>query len=793
MRILKTHPILGLVNSYMVDSPQPSNISYMWNLGSLLGACLIIQIITGITLAMHYVPSIDLAFVSVEHIMRDVNFGWLIRYLHGAPWDGYFEQTELVERIFCLISVLICQQITTYSGKQSIQIIRWAACPVRSNKIGILYGEDNELDTSSRVQYALSVLSLISRLEHNIKSVVRVTLNLFYIIVRRSNKIVIWSKHLSSVVFKISKPRELIAYVHGIATTNTRGRSRRSNVSSLDSKINANYMKDDSLRELTTTLKALKYINVVKGPKPPKKDRANTSVFSWIKEKLEECRTKDDRYNGLIHIISDVNYLVVCYNLIKGKAGNMTPGSSQETLDKIDLRYFETISSLLKSGKYTFTPNRRIMIPKDGKRGLRSLSIGSPRDKIVQKAVALVLEAVYEPQFTPDSHGFRPNKGVHSALYELYSKGGNYSWVINGDISKCFDTIPHNTTLNLLKSKIICHRTLELIGKSLMNPSIEFSDNNREKIIPNFTGTPQGSILSPVLSNIILHQLDLFMEKHKEKFEVGRVRKVNPKYHSLSNVRFKTRKELKARNLILMKNMSPHDPIDPKFKRMLYVRYADDFVVLLISSLSEAYQWRRKIKDFLHNHLGLTLNVGKTSISNLKKGFDFLGAFIEKKGQVIRKVKGTAGIRRRFSRRLYITAPLVKIISKLKVNKFTKTNHLGSIIATGRKDLVNHTHYDILRFYNSRIRGILYFYSFASNYSHLRRVVWLLHQSCALTLTLKYKLKTIRAVMTKYGKDLTCPLTGIKLYTEKVMKVKHDFKNKRSSINLDELLKGSWY
>lgn len=90
MRLLKSHPILGLVNSYLVDSPQPSNISYMWNFGSLLGACLIIQILTGVFLAMHYTPSVDLAFISVEHIMRDVNYGWLIRYLHANTASFFF-------------------------------------------------------------------------------------------------------------------------------------------------------------------------------------------------------------------------------------------------------------------------------------------------------------------------------------------------------------------------------------------------------------------------------------------------------------------------------------------------------------------------------------------------------------------------------------------------------------------------------------------------------------------------------------------------------------------------------
>nr|QTK22383.1 apocytochrome b [Pneumocystis sp. 'ludovicianus'] len=90
MRLLKTHPLLSILNSYLVDSPQPSNLSYLWNFGSLLGLCLIIQIVTGVTLAMHYTPSIDLAFLSVEHIMRDVNYGWLIRYLHSNTASFFF-------------------------------------------------------------------------------------------------------------------------------------------------------------------------------------------------------------------------------------------------------------------------------------------------------------------------------------------------------------------------------------------------------------------------------------------------------------------------------------------------------------------------------------------------------------------------------------------------------------------------------------------------------------------------------------------------------------------------------
>ncbi len=90
MRLLKSSKLLSIVNSYVVDSPQPSNLSYLWNFGSLLATCLGLQLVTGIILAMHYTPNVDLAFISVEHIMRDVNYGWMIRYLHANGASFFF-------------------------------------------------------------------------------------------------------------------------------------------------------------------------------------------------------------------------------------------------------------------------------------------------------------------------------------------------------------------------------------------------------------------------------------------------------------------------------------------------------------------------------------------------------------------------------------------------------------------------------------------------------------------------------------------------------------------------------
>lgn len=133
------------------------------------------------------------------------------------------------------------------------------------------------------------------------------------------------------------------------------------------------------------------------------------------------------KHNGLIQIISNVNYLIACYYLIKGKPGNMSKGTTPETLDGIKLEYFNNLSLSLKKGTFSFSPTRRIMIPKGvGKSGERPLSIAAPREKIVQKAIGLILEAIFEPLFLDSSHGFRPQRGTHTALKQLHLAGGKF-------------------------------------------------------------------------------------------------------------------------------------------------------------------------------------------------------------------------------------------------------------------------------------------------------------------------------------------------------------------------------
>lgn len=163
MRLLKSNVLLRLLNSYLVDSPQPANISYLWNFGSLLGFCLILQILTGVFLAMHYTPNVDMAFSSVEHIMRDVSAGWALRYTHGAPCDGLFEPTNIVKKFICLLSIILFGLINQLGSEQSIKKQNKAVGPDCILLEGVLYGQVYELETFSWAKYILVILSRICR------------------------------------------------------------------------------------------------------------------------------------------------------------------------------------------------------------------------------------------------------------------------------------------------------------------------------------------------------------------------------------------------------------------------------------------------------------------------------------------------------------------------------------------------------------------------------------------------------------------------------------------------------
>jgi hypothetical protein len=296
--------------------------------------------------------------------------------------------------------------------------------------------------------------------------------------------------------------------------------------------------------------------------------------------------------------------------------------------------------------------------------------------------------------------------------------------VIQGDITKCFDRIPHEIVIKCLGEHIADPGFLGLIKKFLKtgyrNPKTD------EQIKVNKIGIPQGGTLSPVLSNIVLHKLDEFMQDYIKKYEKGKRRKGNPTYKALEYRRRKAKtREERIQYLKQMRNTTAYDVMDPNFKRMLYIRYADDFVVLITGTKQEAELTKIRIKDALLKRCGAELSEEKTIITHMKEGFEFLGTQIRKASrnpEFIRR-EGRKNINKVAVKRLIMNAPLQKILCHLEKAGIIRRKEQHIWRPTGCKWMNNLTHYDIIKLYNYKIQGILNFYRFASNYARLGTII----------------------------------------------------------------------
>jgi len=498
-------------------------------------------------------------------------------------------------------------------------------------------------------------------------------------------------------------------------------------------------------------------------------------------EELKKVNKKNLEHinDKLIHIVSDVNTLILAYEYIKSNPGNSTPGVNPTTLDKIDLKWFHNVSSKLKAGKYKFSAARRSYIPKPGNEGKKiPLTISSPRDKIVQKAILFILEAIYEPSFLDYSHGSRPVRGTHTALKYIKYKFKESKWCIEADIESNFPNINHKILMNLLKKRIACPKFLSLIKNSMKAGYVE-----KGKFFESNIGLFQGNITSPILNNVYLHELDLYMDKLINLFYLGKNRKKNPEYRRFQYLMEKAEGDSsKIKNLRKQRRkVNSKDPFDPGFKRLCYVRHVDDFVVGVIGSREDAMELEEKIRTFLKNELRLTLSPEKTLITHFsKRHITFLGTLIKgtwerekklvavKRNGVIRKEKVTS--------RTVLKAPIKLLFEKVTLNGFFKKRN-NEFVPTYVGRCINLDHENILRYYNSIIRGILNYYSFVNNHKSLGSLIHGFKFSCARTLALKYKLRHVSKVFRKFGSKLKKSRESeIELYIPKTFKPSKMFK-----------------
>ena len=478
----------------------------------------------------------------------------------------------------------------------------------------------------------------------------------------------------------------------------------------------------------------MRKISVKAGPNRKKRSSRGSAGKEVPKRVLRAMTIKE---------VANLKNLVLAYELIKSKPGNMTPGVNMETLDGISKEYLLKVQAKLLAGKYEFPAARRVEIPKPGKPGeTRPLTIASPRDKLVQKAMQLIMEPHYEEQFSASSHGFRPGRGTHTAVLQVDAQLQSAQYIVEADFSKAFDSISHSKLMEIIARHISDEKLLRLIRSGLksgwMDRFGELHDNLG-------VGTPQGSILSPLLCNIFLHELDIFMETLKAKHEKGVKKGRNKEHESLTNKvkwmrttgKAQTERE-RYRDLLKKMLLVPSQTFDDNYVRINYVRYADDFIIGVQGSLTIAQQVLAEVSEFVTKELGLKLNDSKTGIVPIKeRACGFLGYLFRapyKAGssrgtEVIREPNSQRLVRRRKKERMSIFMDYQKVLKRLEQNKFIRlrkrpgSNDETMLRGTFRGNLINLDHADILRYYNSVIRGIYNYYCTVNNMSKVARVI----------------------------------------------------------------------
>ena len=446
--------------------------------------------------------------------------------------------------------------------------------------------------------------------------------------------------------------------------------------------------------------------------------------------------------NNLSVIMSDPDFLIGCWHKIKSKKGGTTPALTPETLDGIDRDWFEKVSTEFTNGKFSFSTAKRIYIPKPRKKNKRPLTIPNPRDKIVQEAMRFLLELIFEPIFRDSSHGFRPKRGCHSALNRIRLTFGGTMWFIEGDITQMYSTLNHTILTNLIKKKVDDQAFIDLLYKYMRTEYRE----ERGKDMPMKIGVSQGGVLSPLLSNIYMHPFDEWMEGYLvPKFTRGNRRKANPEY--TKSVRSGSSRDA------IVKGIRPGLGNDSSYRRLKYIRYADDFLIGVIGGKEDCIKIREEIRRKLSEDLVLELNLEKTKITHSRKDSAyFLGYKIHltKESKVPVRIDSRRKLRR-LTPRPILDAPILKKVQDLKDNKFAKG--IGNPTRNGR--FIHLSIADIINHYRSIERGILGYYSMANNYGRLAaRMHYILKYSCVLTIASKMRLRTMKRVFNKYGSNL---------------------------------------
>ena len=429
---------------------------------------------------------------------------------------------------------------------------------------------------------------------------------------------------------------------------------------------------------------------------------------------------------------------LLAYGNIYPNQGAMTPGASTETADGMSEEKIDQITGLMRRERYRFAPARRVYIPKkNGK--LRPLGLPSWSDKLVGEVVRLLLEAYYEPGFSERSHGFRKKHGCHTALREIRETWTGTTWFIEGDISDCFGSLDQDILIGILAEKIHDQRFLRLIRNMLKAGYLEDWEYHE-----TLSGSPQGGVVSPILSNIYLDKLDKYVEQELiPHYTRGAHRRSNPEYGRIETQLRKARRHgnrAAARDLGKQMRTLPYgDPMDPGYRRLRYLRYADDHILGFTGPRAEAEEIKTKLAAFLRETLGLELNQEKTLITRARsKPARFLGYNITVQHSNAKHFRG----QRTVNGKVALRVP--QDVVKAQCARYRQHGKPWP-----RRKLQNLHDYDIVRIYGAEYRGTVNYYLLAQDVWRLEILKWNALTSMLKTLASKHH-STVTKMAARY-------------------------------------------
>ena len=475
----------------------------------------------------------------------------------------------------------------------------------------------------------------------------------------------------------------------------------------------------------------------------------------------EHCKDSSYKFERLYRILFNEELFYVAYQKIASNGGSTTKGSDGRSIDGMSLARIETLIASLKDESYQPHPSRRVHIPKkNGK--TRPLGIPAFEDKLVQEVVRMILEAIYEGHFETTSHGFRPKRSCHTALLHIQKTFSGAKWFIEGDIKGFFDNIDHDVLVGILRERISDDRFIRLIWKFLKAGYVEdWTFHN------TYSGTPQGGIVSPILANIYLDKLDKYVKEYIRHFDMGTKRRPGKESNDLANERKRTVRKLKkvkdgtekAALVARLKAIEQEraafpngDEMDESYRRLKYIRYADDFILGVIGSKEEAQRIKEDIKSFLSASLALELSEEKTLITHTGKSAKFLGyeITVTRDNHQRRDVRGC--LRRTYGKRVRLNVSMATLRDKLLeygAMEIKLRNGKEVWKPKCRSGLIFNDDLEILDRYNRETVGFCNYYLIANNCVVLHNFRYIMEYSMYKTFAGKYR-STVRKINKKY-------------------------------------------